>query len=250
MPHPRRPGREHPGTAGQAAVVLLAAASGAVDALAFTALGHVFAGVMTGNLALLGIALGGDRFADVVPPVLALAGFTAGTAAAARVCRVRTAARTPPGARWPVRTLACLACEAALLTCAAAVWAGCGAPPGGALRDVLLCAVAAAMGVQTGAMLGAGPAARPSTYLTGTLATFITRGVTGPPDDGGPGADRWVPVRLAALVVGAGAASAVLRGAPVAAAFLPPALVAAALLTALRPGGGRRVRTAASPGGA
>ncbi|CCB78105.1 protein of unknown function [Streptantibioticus cattleyicolor NRRL 8057 = DSM 46488] len=46
------------GSTDQVTVVLLAAASGGVDALAFTTLGHVFAGVMTGNLALLGIAVG------------------------------------------------------------------------------------------------------------------------------------------------------------------------------------------------
>jgi uncharacterized membrane protein YoaK (UPF0700 family) len=37
--------------------MLLATASGAVDALALTALGHVFAGVMTGNLVLSGFAV-------------------------------------------------------------------------------------------------------------------------------------------------------------------------------------------------
>ncbi len=230
--------RQHasPGIAGHTAVVLLAAASGAVDALAFTRLGHVFAGVMTGNLALLGLAVGGDRFAETVPPLLALAGFTAGTAAAARICRRN--GPVPPSARWPRPILACLAGEAVLLAVLAALWAAAGGAPGGAERDGMLGAAALAMGAQTGAMLGAGPAARPSTYLTGTLATFVTRGLGRPPGDDGPGADRWVPVRLTALVVGAAAAAALLRAAPDTAALLPLVLVAVALMTVT--GQGRR----------
>jgi uncharacterized membrane protein YoaK (UPF0700 family) len=238
-------GARAPVTAQEVAVALLAAASGAVDAIAFTSLGHVFAGVMTGNLALLGVAVGGDRFADTVPPLVALAGFAAGTAAAARACRPGAAG----GARWPVRTLHCLGCEAVLLAAVAVVWAAAGAPPSpGALSDVLLAAVAVAMGAQSGAMLGVGAAARPSTYPTGSLATFITRGVGGAP--GEPGADRWVPVRLAALAVGAGAAVAVLRFAAGWTAFLPPVLVAAAVATAAAAGRPWRPRAAKARGGA
>ena len=233
--------------------MLLAAASGAVDAMAFTALGHVFAGVMTGNLALLGIAVGGDHLADAVPPLVALAGFVTGTAAAARVCRPESTGAPAAGAgraRWPAPTRACLACEALLLCAAAVVWATCGAPPTGAPRDVLLCTVAVAMGAQSGAMLGAGPAARPSTYLTGALATFVTHGVGRGPGGDGPRADRWVPVRLAALATGAGGAAAVFRFAPGWTPFLPPALVAAALLTAGRTDGLRRVPDVAAGRGA
>jgi uncharacterized membrane protein YoaK (UPF0700 family) len=205
--------------------------------MAFMALGHVFAGVMTGNLALLGIALGGGRSADVVAPLVALAGFVAGTAASARLCRGARGRSGGTVPRWPGRTTAALACEGVLLAAAAVAWALGGTPPSGAARDVLLCAAAVAMGIQSGAMLGAGTAARPSTYLTGSLATFVTRGVGRLPGDGRPGTDGWVPVRLAALAGGAGAAAAVFRFAPSWTAALPPALVAAALLTA---GGGPR----------
>jgi len=225
-------------------VVLLAAASGAVDAIAFTALGHVFAGVMTGNLALLGVAVGGGRFADAVPPLVALAGFAAGTAAAARACRGRSAGA--PG--WPRRTVHCLVLEALLLTAVAAVRATAGPSPSGVPGDVLLGALAVAMGAQSGAVLGAGPAARPSTYLTGALATFITRGVGRLPGGDGPGADRWVPLRLAALAVGAGAAVGLSRWAAGPAAFLPPLLVAAAVLAATVRRSGPSAAAAASGG--
>ncbi|MEW2458030.1 DUF1275 family protein [Streptomyces albus] len=70
----------------QCSVALLAAASGAVDALALTVLGQVFAGVMTGNLVLMGVTAGtgGEQG---LPAALALAGYATGTALAARYCR-------------------------------------------------------------------------------------------------------------------------------------------------------------------
>jgi uncharacterized membrane protein YoaK (UPF0700 family) len=215
-----------PAAADQAALILLAAASGAVDAIAFTALGHVFAGVMTGNLALLGIAAGDARPADTGPPLLALAGFVLGTFTAASACR-----NTRAEGSWPPRVLGCLAGEAVLLAVDAVVWARSAAAPGSALRDLLLFLAAVAMGGQSGAMLAAGSVARPSTYLTGSLATFITRGAGG----AGGGADRWVPVRLVALVAGAASAAVLHRAAPPWTAALPPALVALAVLTAARP---------------
>lgn len=215
-----------PDLADQAVVVLLAAASGAVDAIAFTSLGHVFAGVMTGNLALLGIALGGARPTEVRGPLLALGGFVAGTAITARLAR-----DTARGAAWPPRVLACLAGEIVLLAVDAALWAASGAAPTGVLREALLVVAALAMGGQSGAMLTAGPAGRPSTYLTGSLATFITRRV-----GAGEGtADRWVPVRLAALAAGAASAALLARTAAAWTAALPPALVTVATLSAARP---------------
>ncbi|MCX3064331.1 DUF1275 family protein, partial [Streptomyces beihaiensis] len=63
-------------------LVLLAGASGAVDALAFTALGTVFAGVMTGNLVLLGVAAGHGAGGDTLAPLTALGGYAAGACAA------------------------------------------------------------------------------------------------------------------------------------------------------------------------
>ncbi|AEW97788.1 hypothetical protein SCATT_54170 [Streptantibioticus cattleyicolor NRRL 8057 = DSM 46488] len=124
---------------------------------------------------------------------------------------------------------ACLGGEVALLAVATGLWAACGGAPGGAARRVLLVLAALAMGVQSGAMLAASPALRPSTYLTGTLATFLMRGAGGLQGT----ADRWVPVRLLALAAGAAATAAVRHAAPAWAAALPSATVAAGLLTAL-----------------
>ncbi|MFK0156012.1 DUF1275 family protein [Streptomyces sp. NPDC090493] len=214
-----------PGTALRVAVVLLVAASGAVETISFTALDRVFAGVMTSNLALLGMAVGRAQGTGVTAAVLALAGFGLGAAGAARVTRGHEGTVT----HWPRPLLLCLVGEALLLAAGAVVWAVLGGAPGRTARDVLQFGAALAMGIQSGAMVAAGRAAAPTTYLTGTLATYIVKGV------GAGRPNRWVPVRLAALIAGAAACMAVLRTAPGWAGVLPPVLVVCALLAAGAP---------------
>lgn len=207
------------------AVVLLVAASGAVETLSFTALDHVFAGVMTSNLALLGMAIGRGQGTDVTAAVLALGGFGLGAVVTAWLTRRRTGVVT----HWPPRVLFCLGGEAVVLAAGAAVWAAVGGAPGATARDVLQFGVASAMGVQAAAMVAAGRAAAPTTYLTGTLATYLVKGV------GSARPDRWVPARLGALIAGAAASMALLRAAPAWAALLPFVLVASAILAACGP---------------
>ncbi len=56
----------------------LAIASGVTDVATFVALGNVFTSAMTGNMALLGVALSQGRILPAVHSLLALLGFTAG----------------------------------------------------------------------------------------------------------------------------------------------------------------------------
>ncbi|MFF4121500.1 YoaK family protein [Streptomyces sp. NPDC001714] len=221
---PGQPSAE-PGTALRLAVVLLVAASGAVETISFIALDHVFAGVMTSNLALLGMAVGRAQGTGVTAAVLALAGFGLGAAVTAWFTRRNEGTVT----HWPRPVLLCLVGEALLLTAGAVVWAVQGGAPGRGARDVLQFGAALTMGIQSGAMVAAGLAAAPTTYLTGTLATYIVKGV------GAGRPSRWVPVRLAALIAGAAACAAVLRTAPGWAGVLPPVLVVCALLAAGAP---------------
>ncbi|MFF7188442.1 DUF1275 family protein [Streptomyces sp. NPDC008222] len=214
-----------PGPTTCIAVVVLVAASGAVEAISFTALDHVFAGVMTSNLALLGMAIGHGGGTGVASAALALAGFGAGAGLVAWVTHGREEVAT----HWPARVMFCLTGEAVLLAVGAGVWAASGGAPGAVARDALQCGAAMAMGAQAAAMVAAGRAAAPTTYLTGTLATYIVRGV------GRTRPDGWVPARLGALIVGAAAAMALRRVAPAWAGALPFVLVAAATLTAARP---------------
>ncbi|MCT9088720.1 DUF1275 domain-containing protein [Streptomyces sp. ASQP_92] len=160
-------------------LLALSAASGATDAFAFLCLGKVFAGVMTGNLVLVGASVGaGDR--AVVPRALtALIGYALGAAGVALA-----------GARRSPRPL--LAVQTALLALAAGGWAlGSGRSLGSQLVPLL--AAALAMGVQARAW------SAPTTYFTGTVT-----GLAGRLADRAAGhGDRWVAGRLAAVVAGA-----------------------------------------------
>ncbi|MFD0433090.1 DUF1275 family protein [Streptomyces chartreusis] len=217
--------RTERGTALHLALVLLVAASGAVEAISFTALEHVFAGVMTSNLALLGMAIGRGQATGVTAAVLALTGFALGAAVTARLTR----RSGDVGTCWPAPVMFCLAGEAVVLAAGAVIWAALGGTPGQSAREALQFGAAATMGVQSAAMVAAGRAASPTTYLTGTLATYIVRGVgTGRPD-------RWVPAQLTALMVGAGISMLLLREAREWAGVLPVMLVVCAILTAAAP---------------
>lgn len=214
-----------PGAALRLAVVLLVAASGAVETISFIALDHVFAGVMTSNLALLGMAVGRGRNMGVTAALLALVGFGLGALVAAWPTRRSTGLVT----HWSARVMLCLGCEAVVLVAGAGIWAAVGGAPSGTTRDLLQFGASVAIGVQAAAMVAAGRAAAPTTYLTGTLATYIIKGV------GAARPDRWVPVRIAALIVGAAGCAALLRAAPTWAAVLPAVLVVCAVLMALQP---------------
>ncbi|MFG2719045.1 DUF1275 family protein [Streptomyces sp. NPDC048416] len=164
-------------------LLVLSAASGATDAFAFLCLGKVFAGVMTGNLVLVGASVGaGDR--DVVPRALtALTGYALGAAGAAV-----TARRLAPGSL--------LTAETALLALVAVGWAsGLGRSLGSQLA--LLAAAAFAMGVQARAW------GTPTTYFTGTFTGLAGR--LGRRDTGH--ADRWAAGRLVAVALGAAVTS-------------------------------------------
>ncbi|MFJ8632323.1 DUF1275 family protein [Streptomyces sp. NPDC093568] len=214
-----------PGRSLHLAVVLLVAASGAVESISFTALDGVFAGVMTSNLALLGMAVGREQETGVTAAVLALAGFGVGAVVTAWLTR-----RCPPAAtHWPMPVMYCLAGEVILLAVGAVIWGAIGGTPGRAARDALQFGAAATMGIQSAAMVAAGRAAAPTTYLTGTLATYIVKGV------GARHPDRWAPARLGALIVGAGACVALLREAREWAGALPVALGVCALLIGAAP---------------
>ncbi|UNS95820.1 DUF1275 domain-containing protein [Streptomyces tubbatahanensis] len=230
----------------QCSVLFLAAASGSVDALALTALGHVFAGVMTGNLVLMGVTAGSGG-ARGLPAALALAGYVAGTVLAARVCRGADTGARPGG--WPKRVVGCLWLEVLLLGGFAGVAASSGGAPEGEWRTVLLVTAATAMGLQSSAMLAGGSMAAPSTYFTGTLTALFAQLPAG-----GPPPSTWAGLRLVAVVAG-GAAAAGLRIVAAPAAFACPAVLLLVALACQRAGAARTALPAVraglrrSPGG-
>jgi uncharacterized membrane protein YoaK (UPF0700 family) len=98
-------------------LALLAITSGSSDVIAFLLLGHVFASAMTGNTALLGIALSDGNLVAVTQPFSALFGFAAGVVLATVVCNSESA---PPRRKPILRSL--LVLEAACLSLFAITW--------------------------------------------------------------------------------------------------------------------------------
>lgn len=81
-------------------LVVLTFVSGLVDAVSYLGLDHVFVANMTGNVALLGFALAGDRELSGAASILALAAFLLGAWAAGRLRRSGAAAGRDCSGRW------------------------------------------------------------------------------------------------------------------------------------------------------
>ncbi|MFF8916469.1 YoaK family protein [Streptomyces sp. NPDC015032] len=208
-------------------MLLLSAASGAADAFVFICVGQVFAGVMTGNLVLLGAFAAGTGERGVALHVItALVSYAVGVA-----CGARMSERL----RWPLPVM--LLIEVALLAAGAVLWALGGITSAGD-RLGLLVIIAVAMGIQ-GRIL-----ATPTNYFTGTLTSLVGRVTL----RSWSRADVWVAGRLIAVVAGAAATALVLRLWPGAAAVVTVIPAAGALLSETVPGRPLRGRSHRSGG--
>jgi uncharacterized membrane protein YoaK (UPF0700 family) len=215
--------------------VVLGAAAGAVDAACFTRLGHVFGGVMTGNLTLLGLAaaqLSGSLAGYVA---VALLGYLTGTALGTAVARWAGRAGVPR----PAPVTAVLLIEAAALAGFTIGWVLTGGHPAGAAQLGLLAVGALAMGLQGGAVRAVGTTLS-TTYLTGTLTTTVAGLVTG---GGSRSGTRWNVAVLVAHAAGAAGAGGLLFVAPAALPVLPDAALLGVLAVVMTGG----VRSQAGP---
>lgn len=166
------------GTAAQQAerlaLLVLSAASGAVDTFTFLCLGKVFAGVMTGNLVLIGVSVATSDGTQAIRALAALAGYCAGVATAALIAD-----------RLPRRTV--LAGEAVLLTLSATCWA-LATDRSGTLLWALLVTNALAMGLQARTW------GTPTTYFTGTSPAWPVSSGWAPKNAGQrAGSPPWSP---------------------------------------------------------
>jgi uncharacterized membrane protein YoaK (UPF0700 family) len=130
---------------GHPAVVLacLSLASGCTDVLTFVKLGEVFTSAMTGNTALLGIALGRGQMLAASRSFTALFGFVVGAAIAAIVYNLaRNEARAGAGLRW------LLLVEIICLGGSTAFWSLSGDPLGAGRLYVVILLSALSMGIQ------------------------------------------------------------------------------------------------------
>ncbi|UFS97533.1 YoaK family protein [Nocardia huaxiensis] len=197
-------------------LILLTAATGAMDALVFTCHGQVFASVLTGNFVLLGasVVLPWREFSG---PVTVIAGYLLGVLLAARRCRAEDTRR--------IRRIAqCLLAEAALVVVLAVL---AGVLGDHVTRTLVLTLASLAMGVQSATVMAA-DSNSPTTYLTSTFTRFFSdAAVSGT-------VDPWAAARIAALVAGAGAGVAVGLSLPNWGFALPALLIVAASVFVVR----------------
>ena len=199
-----------------ALLVALTAAAGWVDALSYTALGHVFTANMTGNLVLLGLALGSVQAGGALRSAVALGGFAAGALLGSALTR-------DAAGEWPRRVTIALGVEAAALVAFAALW------PAGMRVEVLIAASAVGMGIQSAAVRRLAVAGIATTFVTGTLTSLMAGLAALRPAAGWA---RQAAV-LVALLAGATVGAATLSRLPGAAPFGPAVLVTAVTLTAV-----------------
>jgi uncharacterized membrane protein YoaK (UPF0700 family) len=207
-----------------ALMVALTVVTGATDAVAFTRLGNVFTSVMTGNMVLLGVAVGRDELTALEHTGLAVASFIIGTVAGAHLA----GSPRPGDPVWPRPLSRALGAELAIFAAVAVGWWASGSHPAGATQSAELAASALALGIQSSAVLRLGVSGLSTTYLTGTLTTLVqtlttTRRLKG--------AGRSLCL-LTALITGAAAGALLAVRVPAAAPLVPLAILAAVIAVA------------------
>ena len=206
----------------------LAAASGATDVASFLRLGGVFASVMTGNLVLFGLGVARQSGALVGHAATALAGYVAGVALGALICR----GSSEESDLWPRRVSATLAVELLAFAGFTIGWELVRGHASGVTQFALLAVAAIAMGLQSEAMRNVGGQLS-TTYLTGTLTSAVSLLVT----RGRRRGVNWLSVGvLGSAAIGAAAGAALIRAAPVTLPILPVVAVAGVIATAMTVG--------------
>jgi len=145
-------------------LALLAFASGATDVLSFLALSGVFTSAMTGNTALLGLAVGQGQSSAAVRSFAALAGFLMGVAAG-------TLPRDIGSRRSALFRI--LALEALCLGLFTALWGIWPDLDNGSTIYVLILLSAAGMGIQSVAARRINLPGIPTVVFTSTLTSIV-----------------------------------------------------------------------------
>ncbi|MBA2939451.1 DUF1275 domain-containing protein [Paenibacillus sp. CGMCC 1.16610] len=146
-------------------VLVLCLISGIVDVIGYLGLGHVFTANMTGNLVLIGIAIGQAQPLAVLRSILAFIGFVAGIALATVIVK-----RGREEQIWSRGVTAALGSEALLLLIAALL-----SYAGDSDRNlyILILLLSMGMGMQTTVARHLKVAGISTTVLTNNLANVI-----------------------------------------------------------------------------
>lgn len=205
-------------------VVALALVSGATDATGFLALGGAFTSVMTGNLVLVGVAIGSGDASAIGLILSAFGGYVVGVALGTRLAGLPD----PDDEVWPPQVSRAVAVELLLFVVFAVSWWLLDSDPSTGWSFPLLALCAVALGVQSSAILRFGVPGLSTTYLTGTLTTVVVRLVTRQPLQ----TVRHSMAILTGLVGGAAIGSALVTYAGPVAPLLQLALLSAVLVVA------------------
>ncbi|MBV8773749.1 MAG: DUF1275 domain-containing protein [Deltaproteobacteria bacterium] len=146
---------------------ILAITSGSADGWSYIGLGHAFVANMTGNTVLLGISIFLEHH-DARHPLISLMCYAGGVAFGSFLTR-----DVKEDALWSKSTSSVLVVESFILLAAAVAWLSKNAILSPSLRDLLLGCVAAAIGLQSGAMLALKLPGIITTYITGTWTTLM-----------------------------------------------------------------------------
>jgi uncharacterized membrane protein YoaK (UPF0700 family) len=198
--------------------------AGAVDAVSYLGLGRVFTANMTGNLVLLGLAIGQGQIPEALRSVVALVGFALGAGLGGWLV-----GGAPGGEHWPSMVTVVLGVELGLLAGFELAWLLAGPNASSGELEVLIALSSAAMGMQSVAGRRLAVAGVTTTYVTGTLVTLMAELAALARRQ--PGAGRWIGVLLA-LGVGATIGTVLMEQARPVAPLLPVVALGAVVVVA------------------
>jgi len=203
-------------------LVALTFAAGSVDAVALLRL-DVFTAVMTGNIVLLGLAVGQGSFANALRSVIALVAYGVGVVVGARIVGA-VAVET----HWSPRVTRALALEWVLQAVFLIGWVLSEASPNGTSAGALIALSGVAMGIQAATARALAPGTS-TTYVTGTLTGLLSELSA----LGSISGDRRRRASIVvALALGAVAGAFALSTVPVLAPAIPLAVVGGVVLVA------------------
>jgi uncharacterized membrane protein YoaK (UPF0700 family) len=203
-------------------LVALTFAAGSVDAVALLRL-DVFTAVMTGNIVLLGLAVGQGAFANALRSIIALVAYGVGVVAGARIVGA-VAIET----HWSPNVTRALALEWVLQAAFLIGWVLTGANPDGASAGALIAFSGVAMGIQAATARALAPGMS-TTYVTGTLTGLLSELSA----LGSVSGDRRRRASIVvALALGAVAGAFILNTVPLLAPAIPLVVIAGVLAMA------------------
>jgi uncharacterized membrane protein YoaK (UPF0700 family) len=203
-------------------LVALTFAAGSVDAVALLRL-DVFTAVMTGNIVLLGLAVGQGSFGNALRSIIALVAYGVGVVVGARIVGAVVIET-----HWSPQVTRALAVEWVLQLAFLIGWFITGANPDGVSAATLIALSGVAMGIQAATARALAPGMS-TTYVTGTLTGLLSELSA----LGAVSGDRRRRASIVvALALGAVAGALVLSAVPLLAPAIPLAVVGAVVLVA------------------